>query len=149
MDSTKKSLEVKRCQALSVLVYSFAVLLTVVQVRISFFVTLRDKDRIPKMFEIDQAMEYWRRYQSTPTVTTYKVEERWNFTAPKITVCRRPNFKSHTSDHVLRLSLSSFTAAFGYSLMDIIQDCGINNKDEECFPKAAISGDDIITANGK
>ncbi|CAG0892734.1 unnamed protein product [Darwinula stevensoni] len=92
MSAVKVATKVKRCQALTVLVYSCAALLTMVQ-----------------------AVEYWRRYQRTPTVTTYRVEERWSFPAPKITLCRTPSFKIGPNSNFGKLNLSSTTKALGSS----------------------------------
>ncbi|CAG0892733.1 unnamed protein product [Darwinula stevensoni] len=126
MSSAKVPSERKRCLTLTVLVYSCAVLLTVVQ-----------------------ALEYWRRYQTTLTVTTYRVEERWSFPAPKITLCRTPSFKKGLESSFDELNLSSFTKALGFSPKDILQSCKINGVNDACLPEEASPGDDIFHTKGK
>ncbi|CAG0902160.1 unnamed protein product [Darwinula stevensoni] len=83
----------------------------------------------------DRALQYLERYQSKPTSTTYRLDERQSFPAPKITVCQAPSFKKSEEEikSYINYSLSEFTERVGYHLNEITQRCKLDI-DWDCYP---------------
>ena len=99
-----------------------------------------------------QALEYWRRYQTTPTLTVYRREERSSFPAPKITICRTPSFRDDRKGPgklIEGLDLSSFLDDFGLHPNEIFEECHIRSRYDFCSVKGGSQSDDLFHSEGK
>ena len=100
-----------------------------------------------------EALDYWKRYQKNPTTTTYRLEGKRNFSAPKITVCQQPSFKeSEKLEQLIEKgeihNLSALIKTFGFSLEEVIPFCSIN-EDNVCFSGENSPIDENVVTEGK
>ncbi|CAG0894959.1 unnamed protein product [Darwinula stevensoni] len=82
---------------------------------------------------MNSALAYLQRYRDNPTHTTYEIQEREEFLAPKLTVCQFPAWNTRNPyRNEERGPLSSFMKKFGIEAEDVVATCLLNR--QSCTP---------------